>query len=162
MYVSFAPTSSDRLFNRSTGWNGGRLATCVRMFLFEGRPNHFHRVCITAVWPSFNTLPNRLPVGMYTTTSEFVGFIVFWCLTLPLLWIHPEKFRRPFQFISIYTGVAFLSVREFYPPVVIFCRIPSLITSLEQWFGHWQRQGASVPFFIPDKTLVNPHGRSRG
>ena len=51
---------------------------------------------------------------MHTTTSEFVGFTVFWILTLPLLWIPPEKFRRPFQFISIYTGVALLSVSECY------------------------------------------------
>ena len=82
--------------------------------LFERWTNSSYRVCITAIWPSFNTLPNHLPAGMYTTTSEFIGFVVFWALTLPLLWIPPEKFRRPFQFISIYTAVALLSVCEWY------------------------------------------------
>lgn len=93
---------------------------------YPKRTDRCHRVCITAIWPSFNTLPNHLPSGMHTTTSEFVGFIVFWVLTLPLLWIPPEKFRRPFQFITIYTGISLLSVREFY--LQRLCYVRSHIT----------------------------------
>ena len=74
---------------------------------------------------------------MYTTTSEFIGFAVFWVLTLPLLWIPPEKFRRPFQFITIYTGIALFSVCEWYllplSPVGLYhqprCPDSGLVTS---------------------------------
>lgn len=45
---------------------------------------------------------------MPTTTYQFVGFIIFWTLSLPFLFIRPEKFKLPFQVISIYCGVGMM------------------------------------------------------
>ncbi|KAH7051995.1 uracil permease [Macrophomina phaseolina] len=73
-------------------WNGGRLTA----------------VCITAIWPSFATMHNTLPSSMPTTTYQFVGFIVFWCLSFPFLLVRPEKFKLPFQITSIYCGVGMI------------------------------------------------------
>ncbi|KAI2629867.1 NCS1 nucleoside transporter family protein-like protein [Hypoxylon sp. NC1633] len=82
------------IWNAIQCWNGGRLAT----------------VCLTAIWPSFSKMPNFLPESLPATADQFVGFIVFWVLSLPLLWIPPEKFKIPFLFTSLYTGIGMLAM----------------------------------------------------
>lgn len=67
-----------------------------------------YSVCITAIWPSFAQLPNTLSPSVPTTTYEMVGFIVFWVISVPFLFIRPEYFKRPFQFISIYCGLGMI------------------------------------------------------
>ncbi|WDK15240.1 NCS1 nucleoside transporter [Colletotrichum graminicola] len=69
-------------------WNGGKLVT----------------VCITAIWPSFAKIPNTLGAGTTTTTYEMVGFIVFWVVSVPFLFIRPEKFKKPFFVSSVACG----------------------------------------------------------
>lgn len=49
---------------------------------------------------------------MPTTTYQFVGFIVFWCLSFPFLLVRPEKFKLPFQITSIYCGVGMICMRK--------------------------------------------------
>lgn len=79
------------VWNAVQCWNGGRLMA----------------VCLTAIWPSFHTMPNFLPSSMSAATSyQFVGFIVFWTISAPFLMIRPEKFKRPFQVSSIYCASA--------------------------------------------------------
>lgn len=73
-------------------WNAGRMTG----------------VMLTAIWPSFATMPNTFGPSMPTTTSQFVGFVVFWFLSLPFLWIRPEKFKLPFLITSVYCGVGML------------------------------------------------------
>ncbi|ORY05052.1 NCS1 nucleoside transporter family protein-like protein [Clohesyomyces aquaticus] len=80
------------IWNAVQCWNGGRLVA----------------VCVTAIWPSFARIRNTLPASMPTTTYEFIGFVIFWFLSTPFLWIRPEKFKLPFQVISIYCGLGML------------------------------------------------------
>lgn len=75
-------------------WNGGKLVT----------------VCLTAIWPSFQKLPNTLPASMPTTTSEMVGFIIFWVVSVPFLFIRPERFKKPFFVSSVGCGVAMVAM----------------------------------------------------
>lgn len=75
-------------------WNGGRLAA----------------VCITAIWPSYATMNEFMPASTGATGNEFIGFIVFWVLSLPLLWIPPEKFKIPFQVTSVYCGLGMMAM----------------------------------------------------
>ncbi|KAH7305499.1 uracil permease [Stachybotrys elegans] len=75
-------------------WNGGRLVG----------------VCLTAIWPSFQKLPNNLPASMPTTTTQMVGFIVFWAVSVPFLFIRPERFKKPFFFSSLGCGIAMISM----------------------------------------------------
>lgn len=37
-----------------------------------------------------------------------VGFIIFWVISVPFLFIRPEHFKRPFQVISIYCGLGMI------------------------------------------------------
>lgn len=82
------------IWNAIQCWNGGRLAA----------------VCMTALWPSYAKMRNFLPESLPTTGDEFVGFIVFWVLSTPLLWIPPEKFKIPFLFTSIYSALGMIAM----------------------------------------------------
>lgn len=73
-------------------WNAGRLAG----------------VAITAIWPSFNNMKNTFPANFPTTTSEFTGFVVFWFVSLPFLWIRPENFKIPFLATSLWCGIGMI------------------------------------------------------
>ncbi|KAK7736162.1 hypothetical protein SLS53_007190 [Cytospora paraplurivora] len=82
------------IWNAVQCWNGGRLVA----------------VCLTAIWPRFATMPEFLPAGMaaVTTGYQFIGFIVFWVVSAPFLWIKPESFKWPFRVTSIYCGIGML------------------------------------------------------
>jgi nucleobase:cation symporter-1, NCS1 family len=69
-------------------------------------------VCITAIFPSFYRMQNSFSASMPATTSDFVGFVVFWFISLPFLWLPPEKFRLPFQVSSVYCIIAMLSMSK--------------------------------------------------
>ncbi|KAI1484751.1 uracil permease [Biscogniauxia mediterranea] len=83
------------IWNAVQCWNGGRLAA----------------VCVTAIWPSFARMPSGfLPAGFPATGDQFVGFVIFWALSTPLLWIPPERFKVPFMFTSVYCGLGMLAM----------------------------------------------------
>ncbi|KAH7024449.1 uracil permease [Microdochium trichocladiopsis] len=71
-------------------WNGGKLVN----------------VCVTAIWPSFGKMKNTLPPSMPTTTPEMVGFIIFWVVSLPFLFVRPERYKKPFFISSLGCGIA--------------------------------------------------------
>ncbi|XPS93568.1 hypothetical protein M3J09_002913 [Ascochyta lentis] len=81
------------IWNAVQCWNGGRLVA----------------VCLTAIWPSFARMPNTFGSSMPATTDQFVGFVVFWFLSTPFLWLRPEKFKIPFQIVCIWCGVGMLA-----------------------------------------------------
>ncbi|KKA25993.1 hypothetical protein TD95_002701 [Thielaviopsis punctulata] len=60
-------------------WGG----QCVRTFL-------------TALWPGFNSAFRAPMAGGTMTRGDFVGFILFSIMCLPLIWIKPEKYKIPF------------------------------------------------------------------
>lgn len=47
---------------------------------------------------------------MPTTTQEMVGFIVFWVVSVPFLFIRPERFKKPFFISSVGCGLAMLAM----------------------------------------------------
>ena len=66
-------------------------------------------MCLTAIWPSFARMPNTFGPSMPTTTDQFVGFVVFWFLSTPFLWLRPEKFKIPFQIVCTWCGVGMIA-----------------------------------------------------
>lgn len=49
--------------------------------------------CLIAIWPSFRTLPNHLPLSSGVTTQDFLCFFLFWLFQFPLCLIHPSRLR---------------------------------------------------------------------
>lgn len=82
------------IWNALQCWNGGKLVT----------------VALTAIWPSFSRMRNTLPASMPTTTSEMVGFTIFWLISVPFLFIRPERFKKPFFFSSLGCGLAMFAM----------------------------------------------------
>lgn len=114
---------------------------------------HFS-VCITAIWPKFAKIKNTFPDGVPTNTYEFIGFVVFWFISLPFLWIPPEKFRRLFQITALYTALAMVSMREHITsrPSVVINLTPS------QSSGLCRLPRALVQYFMPVKILLPADG----
>ncbi|USP77070.1 ncs1 nucleoside transporter family protein [Curvularia clavata] len=97
-YYGFWAIASLNLANWQTpstflGWNGGRLVA----------------VCLTAIWPSYARIPNTFSPNFPATTEQFVGFVIFWFLSTPFLWLRPEKFKIPFLIICVWCGVGMIS-----------------------------------------------------
>lgn len=67
-------------------------------------------MCITAIWPSFAKIPNTLSANTPTTTYELIGFMVFWAISVPFLFIRPEKFKKPFFVSSVACGLAMIAL----------------------------------------------------
>lgn len=54
-------------------------------------------VMISAIWPQFDDLPNRLPASAHVTGAEMLCFFLFILVQLPLLWLHVSSLRYMFM-----------------------------------------------------------------
>jgi hypothetical protein len=50
-------------------------------------------VMLTAIWPSYADIPNRLPEGAGITSSGMLSHLLFWSEQLPFLLIRPHKLK---------------------------------------------------------------------
>ncbi|KAK7546385.1 NCS1 nucleoside transporter [Phyllosticta paracitricarpa] len=93
------------VFTRASfGTRGSRFAVFVRGVVaaiwfgtqsFQG--GQCLQVMISAIWPSFNDFPNRLPASAHVTSAELLCFFLFIILQLPLLWLHVSTLRWVFM-----------------------------------------------------------------
>ncbi|KAH9873714.1 hypothetical protein IAQ61_004340 [Plenodomus lingam] len=81
------------IWNAVQCWNGGRLIA----------------VCLTAIWPSYARMKNTFGPDMPTTTDQFLGFVIFWIISTPFLWLRPERFKIPFLILVIWCGTGMLA-----------------------------------------------------
>lgn len=67
---------------------------------------------IGSMRPSFYTMKNHFPASAQMDTKDFIGFLVFWLLSLPILAIKPERYRIPavISSICVTTGVIALLI----------------------------------------------------
>ncbi|KAI0367930.1 NCS1 nucleoside transporter family [Pilatotrama ljubarskyi] len=59
------------------------------------------KVVIAAIWPSFYTLHNTLPQSAGIELNDLIGILVFAAVSMPLLLVPPEHFRKPFLVGSV-------------------------------------------------------------
>jgi NCS1 family nucleobase:cation symporter-1 len=52
-------------------------------------------VLLQAIFPSYKDIPNGMG-GSGTTTKAFLGFFIFWLLSIPITWPPIEKTRYLF------------------------------------------------------------------
>lgn len=48
---------------------------------------------LTAMWPSFGRIPNRIPESQDIDSKTLVAHLVFWCLQLPFVLIPPHRMK---------------------------------------------------------------------
>ncbi|MCJ1255604.1 hypothetical protein MMC24_003421 [Lignoscripta atroalba] len=68
------------------------------------------RVMLGAIWPSFLTLPNHIPVNQGITTNTMISFVLFWLIQVPFLYMHPNNLRWLFMVKSIIVPIAWIAI----------------------------------------------------
>jgi nucleobase:cation symporter-1, NCS1 family len=64
-------------------------------------------VCIEAIWPDLERrIPNHMPASTGMTTAQFVMYLVFSIISLPVIWIRPHKLKK-FFYVSSSTVLVF-------------------------------------------------------
>ncbi|GKT46841.1 transporter mfs1 [Colletotrichum spaethianum] len=71
---------------------------------------NFIWTALQSIWPSFAKIPNTLSASTPTTTYEMIGFIVFWVISIPFLFIRPERFKKPFFISSVACGLGMIAL----------------------------------------------------
>jgi nucleobase:cation symporter-1, NCS1 family len=51
---------------------------------------------LQAIFPSYANIPNTFPESSGTTTKAWLGFFLFWLISLPTIWPPIEKARHFF------------------------------------------------------------------
>ncbi|KAH8093863.1 NCS1 nucleoside transporter family [Cristinia sonorae] len=72
------------------GWYGGQMV----------------KIMIGAIWPSFYDLKNTFSPSASMKTNEFVSFIIFWTISLPIFLLRPEHYRIPAIISSVVVTIA--------------------------------------------------------
>ncbi|KAE8348185.1 permease for cytosine/purines, uracil, thiamine, allantoin-domain-containing protein [Aspergillus coremiiformis] len=82
-------------------------------------------VCLQAIWPSMETrIPNHMPPSTGMTTAQFVAYLVFMALSVPVVYIRPHKLQ-----IFLYISAATIVLLE------IVLLIWALVTMGDSGFG---------------------------
>jgi hypothetical protein len=55
-------------------------------------------------------MPNSMPASAYMTTADFICFLIFLILQASLLYVPPEKFRKPFVVVSISSSITCIAM----------------------------------------------------
>jgi NCS1 family nucleobase:cation symporter-1 len=71
-------------------------------------------LCITAVlgamFPSFHHLKNTMPESANMTTTQFIGWVVYNLVTIPMLYMPPDKTKRLFIIMNAISLVTLVSI----------------------------------------------------
>ena len=63
-----------------------------------------------AIFPTFHHMANTLPASANLTTAELVGWIVYNLITIPILYVPPEKTRKLLMVMNVISLVTLLSM----------------------------------------------------
>lgn len=76
-------------------WVGGE---CLYLILLSWDPKYGERI------------PNTIPEETGMTSAQFVSYVIFCVISLPVLWIKPHRIEKFFYFASSFTLVFFLAL----------------------------------------------------
>ncbi|ORY30779.1 permease for cytosine/purines, uracil, thiamine, allantoin-domain-containing protein [Naematelia encephala] len=58
------------------------------------------KTLLGSIWPSIYNMHNSIPASSNLTSVDFMCFMLFLLISLPLLYIPPEHYRKPFLFTA--------------------------------------------------------------
>ncbi|KAJ7465096.1 NCS1 nucleoside transporter family [Mycena latifolia] len=68
------------------------------------------KVVIAALFPGFLTMKNTLPETVAMETNDCIAMMIFWVISLPLLVIPPENYKRPFRYATISVTISVFAI----------------------------------------------------
>ncbi|KIP05246.1 hypothetical protein PHLGIDRAFT_129026 [Phlebiopsis gigantea 11061_1 CR5-6] len=86
------------------------ILSCVWQGVQSWYGGQMVKVLIGSLWPSFYNMKNHFPSDIGMETNDFVGFIVFYVLCIPVFMMKPESYRIPALVSSGCAAVAALSI----------------------------------------------------
>ncbi|TEA10721.1 Transporter aclS [Colletotrichum sidae] len=66
--------------------------------------------CLSAIFPSFESLGNVFPASSHLTTKDFIGWIVFNMLLIPILYIRPERIQKLLLAFNVISSATLVSL----------------------------------------------------
>ncbi|KAF5641681.1 ncs1 allantoate transporter [Fusarium sp. NRRL 25303] len=125
---------------------------------------------IRAIWPSFETYPNSIPLSVGVTSQQLIAYFVFWAVQFPLLLIHPQKLKHLFTVKVVACTATIVSM------VIWICKQaggggdiwdqkPTITGSSKAWLTMWALNSctaswSTVGVNIPDFTRYLKKPRS--
>lgn len=67
-------------------------------------------VILSSIFPSFQNVGNVFPEGSHLETKQFVGWVLFNVILVPVLWIRPEKMKGTLLVFNIISAVTLVSM----------------------------------------------------
>ncbi|KAI1858719.1 uncharacterized protein JN550_012469 [Neoarthrinium moseri] len=65
---------------------------------------------LSAIFPSFESMDNHFPESANMTTRQFIGWVLFNILMIPVLYIKPENFRKALVWFNALSAVTLISM----------------------------------------------------
>jgi NCS1 family nucleobase:cation symporter-1 len=65
---------------------------------------------LAAIFPSYQTLPNHFSASSGLNTKQFIGWILFNLLMIPILYVRPERIQWIVFWFNIITAITLLSI----------------------------------------------------
>ncbi|KAJ5190083.1 hypothetical protein N7491_007874 [Penicillium cf. griseofulvum] len=75
-------------------WNGGLCVTAV----------------LSAIFPSYFHLRNTIPESSHVTTVQIIGWLVFLALSIPLIYVRPERASTAMSVMNVLTLITILGI----------------------------------------------------
>ncbi|OKL60007.1 hypothetical protein UA08_04892 [Talaromyces atroroseus] len=82
------------IWQATQAWTGGLCVTTVLSAIFSG----------------FQHLENTFPESSNLTTKEFIGWVIYNVLTVPMLWVPPEKTNKSLAVMNVISFATLLSM----------------------------------------------------
>ncbi|KAK3632551.1 hypothetical protein LTR56_016294 [Elasticomyces elasticus] len=163
------------LVRSSFGYHFAKFPVIVRLVtaLFWHAITNYYAISpatqvIRAIWPSYRTLPNRIPLSVGITTQDMVSYLVVWLIQFPLLMIPPHKLKWLFliklvmMMATIVGMLAWICTRaggsgdiwEQKPAVSGSQRSWLIVWALNSCTASWSTVGVNIPDFT--RYVRNP------
>ncbi|KAI0719234.1 NCS1 nucleoside transporter family [Fomitopsis betulina] len=100
------------------------------------------KIMIGSIWPSFYNMKNTFGPNAGMQTNEFIGFIIFWTVSLPIFFLRPERYRIPAIASSVIVTIA--AIATFIWALVKQGDIGPLWKNPEQVYGIGRLSGSEL------------------
>ncbi|KAK2012494.1 NCS1 nucleoside transporter [Colletotrichum eremochloae] len=66
--------------------------------------------CLSAIFPSFESLGNVFPESSHLTSKGFIGWVIYNVLLIPILYIRPERIQKLLLAFNVISSVTLVSI----------------------------------------------------
>ncbi|KAE8149174.1 permease for cytosine/purines, uracil, thiamine, allantoin-domain-containing protein [Aspergillus avenaceus] len=96
-------------------------------------------VCLQAIWPSIETrIPNNMPPSTGMSTAQFVSYIIFMFISLPVIYIRPHKLQAFFYISASIIALFIIAILAWALSTMGDTGFESTISSVDSGDSGWK------------------------